>query len=122
MFAQKLRELRLSHGLTQAEMAARLCMSQSAYSRLEHNEHPQRHHIERINHEFGVDTCKWLAPSDDDHAPAKSEGIRVVHLSIAPNPSNDDFDDRWVDRFARDLKRVLRILRGGDSRGGGGGK
>jgi|GEM_PF-1953171 len=120
MFAEKLKELRKDHGLSQTEMGQRLHLSQPAYCRLEHNEHPMPHHIERINKVFGVDASAWLEPMDPPMHGENDPQVKVVYLKGSPAFGSDEQDDSWVDRFARDLKRVIRILRGESSQGGGG--
>ncbi len=83
MFTRKLRELRETLKLTQKQMAKRLAMEQSTYSRKERDDHPKAEFLERIKKFLGVDPTPWL--SDDGSSPHPvEEPLRIVHLEEPP--------------------------------------
>jgi len=80
MFTRKLRELRESLKLTQKQMAKRLAMEQSTYSRKERDDHPKPEFLERIKKFLGVDPTPWLNDDGSSPDPVEGEPLRIVHL------------------------------------------
>jgi len=123
LFAEKLKALRLDRKLTQVQMAELLCVDASRISRLEHDEHPSTHFIERLNKVFGVNAFEWMieAQRGDEEHPGHAT-TRVIHLKAA-NTIDDDqevgFRSRAVDLLARMTDLLESLIR--SSRGGGGG-
>jgi transcriptional regulator with XRE-family HTH domain len=84
MFTEKLRELRRSLKLTQKEMAERLAMDQSTYSRRERDNAPKPPFLERIRKFLGVDPTPWLTEDEPAQPGAESDSIRIIHMEQPP--------------------------------------
>lgn len=106
MFAEKFKQLRLQHHLTQAEMGQRLSVDPSRISRWEHDELPTIHMVKRISKEFAVDALQWLGKEDLDRAssePVQADALRIVHLEqeAEPDPGMNKRDERSLRAFIK---------------------
>ena len=122
LFHEHLKKLRQELGLTQEKMAELLNMERSSYCRLEHNESPPVHYVERISSTFNVDAFRWLERTEEgtsqENGPA---GPRVIHMSGSESEQTT-YDRQWrsraVDLLSHITNLVEQLLR--NSRWGGG--
>lgn len=121
MFHEELKALRIRLGLSQQEMADRLSIDRSTYSRLEHKEHPPAYLVERINKMFQVDAWAWIRP--DEVAPDGEQGPRLVHLrpeqELAGN-AEGNWRLKAVDLLGRITELLAAMIKDPGKRGGGG--
>ncbi len=122
MFSEELKALRTRLGLTQQEMADRLNMDRSNYSRLEHKEHPPAHLLDRIHKEFQVDAWSWMRPVEPEER--EEQGPRLVHLRNAHDQEPAE-ESNWrlkaVDLLGRITDLLASMIKDPSKRGGGGG-
>jgi transcriptional regulator with XRE-family HTH domain len=117
-FGEQLKNLRRSLNLGQKEMADRLNIDVSTYSRWEHKERPAAHVVERVSKVFLVDAWAWVREeketTEDDVSPT---GPQIIHMNNTPSAPADDAQEmerlRLLNRVLDIFERVFGKLRGG---------
>ncbi|MBK9147651.1 MAG: helix-turn-helix transcriptional regulator [Flavobacteriales bacterium] len=116
-FGEKLKKLRIDLGLGQKEMADRLSIDVSTYSRWEHKERPAMHVIERVSKVFGVQAIDWIREPEATDADPSVQRPRVVHLKPGNEATHADPNEterlRLFNRVLDFFERVFGKLGGG---------
>ncbi len=119
-FGEQLKKLRIELGLGQKEMADRLSIDVSTYSRWEHKERPAMHVIERVSKVFGVQAIDWVREPEARAEEAPSAGPRVVHLKSENDATHADPHEnerlRLFNRMLDFFERMFGKLGGGSNR------
>jgi transcriptional regulator with XRE-family HTH domain len=116
-FGEQLKKLRIELGLGQKEMADRLSIDVSTYSRWERKERPAMHVIERVNKVFRVQAIDWVREPEASAEEAPSTGPRVVHLKPENDATHADPNEterlRLFNRMLDFFERMFGKLGGG---------
>ena len=110
LFHEHLKKLRQELGLTQEKMAESLNMERSSYCRLEHNESPHLHYVERISSTFKVDAYRWLDPTDESTMhDTGTFGPRVIHMN-GSTTEQSTYERQWRSRAVDLLSQITGLV------------
>ncbi|MCB9183085.1 MAG: helix-turn-helix transcriptional regulator [Flavobacteriales bacterium] len=121
MFAERLKQFRREHGLTQADLAHTLHVDASRISRWERGEPMPHQVIDRLNSAYAINAYDWFEQEDPQKQQAADQGSpRVIHMNNGTKPSAE-VEENWRAKALDVLSRMTDMLESllKSSRGGG---